>query len=49
MLYFYNKGEYMKILEWLGLTKKVEKPVETKKKTTKKKKKIVKKKKKAKK
>ena len=49
MLYFYNKGEYMKILEWLGLTKKVEKPVKTKKKTTKKKKKIVKKKKKAKK
>ena len=49
MLYFYNKGEYMKILEWLGLTKKVEKPVEKKKITKNKKKKVVKKKKKAKK
>tara|TARA_R100001509_G_scaffold103186_1_gene60708 strand:+ start:281 stop:430 length:150 start_codon:yes stop_codon:yes gene_type:complete len=49
VLYFYNKGEYMKILEWLGLTKKVEKPVEKKKITKKKKKKVVKKKKKAKK
>ena len=39
----------MKILEWLGLTKKVEKPVEVKKITKKKKKKVVKKKKKAKK
>ena len=42
----------MKILQWLGLTKKVEKPIETKKKTPtikKKKKKVVKKKKKAKK
>ena len=38
----------MKILEWLGLTKKVEKPVEKKKITKKKKKKVVKKKKKAK-
>tara|TARA_B100001057_G_scaffold102008_2_gene99152 strand:+ start:8151 stop:8288 length:138 start_codon:yes stop_codon:yes gene_type:complete len=42
VLYFCNSGENMKILEWLGLTKKVE--PKKKKKVVKKKKKITKKK-----